>query len=166
VALDVVPGSSELSFRSPYRAVAQIDAGGLCAFEDDEWLPTGDLASPLPSGHWEIAGRANEIFKRHGEKVSVPSVLAAIGRVYSGEIGQHRDEDRGGEDGYVLVLSPAPTAAELTAILRTLRKDHARSQWPLRIQSIETMPMLPNGKPDQQALAAVEARETHWDQRV
>jgi len=160
--------SAELSFRSPYRAVAQIDADGLHAFEDDEWLPTGDLAEQAPGGRWEIAGRADEVFKRYGEKVSVPSVLAAVGQVYRGEVGHHRDEDRGGEDGYVLVLCPAPSSVEVTTILHALRKTFARSQWPLRIESVDVMPVLPNGKPDTRALARARRaiRVTHWDQRV
>ena len=165
VSLSLSTGS-ELSFRSSYRAVAQVDADGFRSFDDDEWVATGDIAQQLGDGHWEIAGRANEVFKRYGEKVSVANVLAALGQVFGGEIGHHRSKDRGGEAGYVIVLSPAPSASEVAAALHTLRATFARSQWPLRIESIAAMPLLPNGKPDARALATGAGRTTHWDQRV
>lgn len=158
--------TSELVFRSRYGAVAEIEAGHLRSFEEEEWLPTGDIASRGPGGDWDIAGRASEIFKRHGEKVSVPAVLAVVEQVYRGAVGHYRDKDRRGEDGYVLVLAPSPPEAEVMAILTALRRAHPRSQWPLRIESVERLPSLPNGKLDTSSLATAALRQTLWDQRV
>lgn len=154
-----------LEFRSPYGAVAVYEAGALRVVGDEEWTPSGDLAAPSGSG-WRLLGRANEVFKRHGEKVSLPAVLDTVGSAWSGETGVYRTTDRGGEDGYVLVLAPHADGAQVRSVLRALRARHARAQWPLRIEVAPALPRLDNGKLDQTALGHAEDLAVAWDQRI
>ena len=77
----------------------------------------------------------------------------------------YREADRLGEAGLVLVLSPTPDVAELNGILRALRESFSRPHWPLRIEALETMPLLPNGKPDTAAASRAE-RAVLWRQRI
>jgi acyl-CoA synthetase (AMP-forming)/AMP-acid ligase II len=157
--------ADRLLFRSPYGAVAVHEGGALHRIADDEWMPTGDLAAPHQGG-WRLLGRANEVFKRHGEKVSLPAVLDTIGSAWDGETGVYRTTDRGGEDGYVLVLAPTADAADVRGILRALRASHARAQWPLRIETTPKLPRLDNGKVDSAALGRPQDRAVAWDQRI
>ena len=112
--------ADRLLFRSAYGAVAVHEDGVLRRIARDEWMPSGDLAAPQGAG-WRLLGRANEVFKRHGEKVSLPAVLDTVGSAWRGETGVYRTTDRGGEDGYVLVLAPTADAAAVRGVLRALR---------------------------------------------
>ena len=131
--------ADRLHFRSPYGAVAVHEAGALHPIAPGDWVPSGDLASPAGDG-WRLLGRANEVFKRHGEKVSLPSVLDTVGSAWNGDTGVYRTTDRGGEDGYVLVLAPTAAATDVRGVLRALRSHHARAQWPLRIETTAELP--------------------------
>lgn len=159
-------GEAELQFRSPYRAVAQVDPSGVRAIADDEWLSSGDLARQSESGHWELLGRSNEVFKRYGEKVAVPQLLGTLHHHWSGQAGHYRERDGRGEDGWVLVLCPPPGSAELRLVLQALRRAHPRTHWPLRIESVVEMPTLASGKPDAHALRCLAERTIHWQQRI
>jgi acyl-CoA synthetase (AMP-forming)/AMP-acid ligase II len=154
-----------LLFRSPYGAVAVHEADTLQPIAGDAWVPTGDLGAPHASG-WRLLGRASEVFKRHGEKVSLPAVLDTVGGAWDGETGVYRTTDRGGEDGYVLVLAPAAETADVRGILRALRAHHARAQWPLRIETTSKLPRLDNGKVDNAALGRPQDRAVAWAQRI
>jgi acyl-CoA synthetase (AMP-forming)/AMP-acid ligase II len=157
--------AGRLLFRSPYGAVAVHEGGSLRTIAPTDWIASGDLAEPAGEG-WRLLGRANEIFKRHGEKVSLPAVLDTVGTAWSGETGVYRATDRAGEDGYVLVLAPTADARQVRGILGALRARHPRAQWPLRIEVAPTLPRLHNGKLDQTALGRSEDRAVAWDQRI
>ncbi len=158
--------NSELLFRSSYRAVAQLDAHSCREFPDELWIPTGDVGRVRPDGQWQLLGRASEVFKRYGEKIALPQILTTITEHWSGEAGAYRERDGAGEDGYVLVVSPSPTAADLTALLRALRANHPRTHWPLRIESLPSMPKLSNGKIDNITLATKAGTSLEWRQRI
>ena len=67
----------------------------------------------------------------------------------------------------MIVLAPVPeepTAAR--GILKAFRNRHARAHWPLRIEAIETLPTLANGKVDVPGLEAARPRQVLWDQRT
>ncbi len=157
--------ADRLLFRSPYGAVAVHEAGALRTIAPGEWVPSGDLAAPSGDG-WRLLGRANEVFKRHGEKVYLPAVLDTVGNAWNGETGVYRTTDRGGEDGYVLVLAPTAESADVRGVLRALRSHHARAQWPLRIETTAQLPRLANGKVDNAALGRPADRAVAWDQRI
>jgi len=155
-----------LLFRSPYRAVAYIDSDGFHQVSDEDWVPTGDLGEELADGSWRLLGRANEVFKRYGEKISLPQLLATVKGAWSGDAAFYREIDPSGEQACVLVLSPEPGQQELRDVLMALRKRHTRPHWPLRIESLDFMPLLPNGKPDIKGLSDAQHKRLHWRQRI
>ena len=155
-----------LLFRSPYASVGFCDAGGFHAYAPDEWVPTGDLAHRGRDGRWELDGRSSEVFKRYGEKVSLPLLLDSLRSAWGGAGAFYRETDPLGEPGHVLFLSPSPTPEQLRAILAVFRDRLARATWPLRIESGPAMPMLPHGKIDARALSAAPERRVEWSQRL
>jgi acyl-CoA synthetase (AMP-forming)/AMP-acid ligase II len=162
-------GSSDegrLLFRSPYAAVGYCDAGGFHAIEADAWICTGDLGHRAANGRWILDGRAGEVFKRYGEKISLSLLLESLRPEWAGDAAFYRETDPLGEPGHVLVLAPSPTGAERRTILAALRQRHARAHWPLRIESAATLPLLPNGKVDAAALGALPDRRVEWSQRL
>jgi len=159
-------GSGELLFLSEYRSVGLVDDAGFQAIADDEWIPSGDLAHCGDNGRWQLLGRPGEVFKRYGEKVAVPQILATVNRHWPGQIGYYRDKDGAGEDGYVLVLCPPPLKDQLQLLFRAFRTSHSRTHWPLRIESAVSLPLLPNGKVDGLALRVAGDKFLHWRQRV
>ncbi len=156
----------QLCFRSPYGAVAWVDDVGFHRVGEREWVATGDLGGGQEGGEWRLAGRRGDVFKRYGEKISLPQLLATVHRAWSGEAQLYRERDAHGEEGHVLVLAPAPSEEELRAVLRALRAGHPRTHWPLRIEGSAHMPLLPNGKVDLVALAAKVGHTVHWRQRL
>lgn len=156
----------ELLFRSPYGAVAQADQDGFRVIEASTWVPTGDLGRQSADGHVELMARSSEVFKRHGEKISIPSILGSVAPVWRGHVGAYRQVDSAGEDGYVLVVAPHPEKKEVRGILSALRADFVRAHWPLRLESIDELPFLPNGKVDLQRLGEQDNLRQHWRQRI
>jgi acyl-CoA synthetase (AMP-forming)/AMP-acid ligase II len=152
-----------LVFRSPYGAVGFVEDERWHAIEPSEWVATGDLGDGLEDGTWRLSGRASEVFKRHGEKVSIPAILESVFSSWNGQAGCYTTHDRLGEQGYVLVLAPQPSATQVRQFLGVLRA-HPRSSWPLRIESRDTLPLLPNGKVDAHALR--EGSDVQWHQRI
>ncbi len=157
---------NRILFKSEFGAVAIVESERLTRIGPDDWIPTGDHGTREDDGSWLLHGRANEVFKRHGEKVSIPSILETVTRVWHEEVATYPDVDRSGESGYVLVVAPSPSKANLRAILGEFRTCHARAQWPLRIEACASLPRLPNGKIASTELAAYPELETYWDQRV
>ena len=165
IEIDSSP-DGELLFRSPYGAVGQADEDGFRAIGSEDWVKTGDLGRQMDDGHVELTARSSEVFKRHGEKVSIPIVLKSVASVWHGNTGTYREADGSGEDGFVLVVAPHPDKNEVRSILSTLRNNHARAYWPLRIESMAELPLLPNGKIDLRALGEQADVMQHWRQRI
>jgi acyl-CoA synthetase (AMP-forming)/AMP-acid ligase II len=155
----------QLLFRSPYRAVACIEGGTFRSIADDEWIETGDLGRATENGTWILLGRKSEVFKRFGEKISLPALQSALQRVWHGELAFYRETDSMGENGHVMVLAPHPDKEQLKAIMMEFRRDFARPHWPLRVESTERLPRLPNNKVDAIALEAHNDVTVQWSQR-
>jgi len=158
--------TGDLFFLSEYRIVAQIDAAGFRVIADDEWIPSGDLACRREDSHWNLLGRRGDVFKRYGEKISVPQILATVNEHWKGDVAHYRDKDSAGEDGYVLVLSPVPREDHIRSLLHAFRVSHTRTHWPLRIESVATLPLLANGKVNAFALRDTGEKFLHWRQRI
>ncbi len=154
----------EILFRSPYRAIAVVENDVCHEIADAEWLATGDLGSEEGDGSWRLHGRATEVFKRHGEKVSLATLATTVHDAWPGQAVFYRERDASGEDGCVLVLVSTTTDVDVKPLLMALRKHHPRAHWPLRIESVKTLPVLPSGKPDVSSLAATPARAILWRQ--
>ena len=153
-----------LLFRSPYGAVAYIDDSGFQVLDKETWIPSGDLGNSLADGGWHLLGRADEVFKRYGEKVSLPLLLTTVRRYWTGDAAFYKETDSSGEQAWVLVLSPEPDKQVLRRILRGLRDSHPRTHWPLRVESLKEMPLLPNEKTDTRGLAAAPGKQLLWRQ--
>jgi len=78
----------------------------------------------------------------------------------------YREMDRNGEEGHVLILAPRPSEEQVRAILSGFRTNHPRAWWPLRIEGIETLPLLASGKIDVLSLPAASNRTVYWQQRI
>jgi acyl-CoA synthetase (AMP-forming)/AMP-acid ligase II len=156
----------DLLFRSRYGAVGFINSSGFQAITPEDWVPTGDLGVALSDGGWRLTGRRSEVFKRYGERISLPKIAQSLFDAWGGTLAYYRDVDRAGEDGYVLVLSPEPDDSQVHAVLRVLRKEYPRTQWPLRIESATAIPLLPNGKTDSRGLAELSGKREHWRLRI
>jgi len=158
--------AANLLFRSPYGAVGIVEAGVFRRVEDSDWIATGDLGERMPDGRWRLLGRANEVFKRYGEKLSLAAIAATVNSAWTGVCGFYREADPSGEDGYVLVLSPPADETALRAILHAFRAGHTRPHWPLRIEALAAMPHMPNGKIDSSALNTAPDKTILWKQRL
>ncbi|MBI4815104.1 MAG: acyl--CoA ligase [Deltaproteobacteria bacterium] len=170
---DTLPGvelclgeNDELLFRSETSAVGFVDELGFHTLADGSFISTGDLARRTSTGRIELVGRAGEVFKRYGEKVSLPLLAESVRAAWSRGMAFYRGADRAGESGAVLVLAPRPTDAEVRAVLREIRMRHSRPHWPLRIESVEALPTLANGKIDVRTLESASEKNVHWDQRL
>jgi len=156
-----------LVFRSPYGAVGCVERDHFTAIGADTWVHSGDLALRTATGSWQLTGRLSEVFKRHGEKVSMANLLGSVAAAWPGQAAMYREADVHGEDGCVMVLAPVPDEQQLRLVLLALRKNHPRSQWPLRIEGHAAMPLLPSsGKADVRALVRHPAAQTMWRQAL
>lgn len=158
--------SSNLLFRSPYGAVGIVEDGVFRRVQDGDWLATSDLGERMPDGRWRLLGRASEVFKRYGEKLSLAAIAATVGGAWQGQCGFYRETDPAGEEAYVLVLAPVADEAALRGVLHAFRAAHTRPHWPLRIETRAEMPMMPNGKIDSAALQALPDKNVLWRQRL
>ncbi len=159
-------GDGEILFRSPYRAVGFYDDSGVRIPSDEDWLPSGDYGEKLDNNYWRIKGRSNEIFKRYGEKISIPQLFETVNAHWRGDLAFYREKDTSGEDGHVLALAPVPLEEQVQNILQAFRKNHPRPHWPLRIEGMPALPALPNGKVDTLALKGNANSKIFWRQRI
>ena len=159
-------GDGRVLFRSPFACVGQIDEAGYKSFAAGEWIPSGDLGEIDARGHLVLRGRANEVFKRYGEKIALPQLLRSVAQVWPEAAVFYREADSSGEPGHVLVLCPQPDNTAVRGILRALRAKHPRTHWPLRIEGVDSLPQLDNGKVDLLATAALADKVVYWNQRI
>jgi acyl-CoA synthetase (AMP-forming)/AMP-acid ligase II len=153
-------------FRSPYGAVGVVENMKFTAIAADDWIPSGDLGEMNDDGSWRLLGRASEVFKRHGEKVSLAALTTTVSAAWSAQCAFYREADRTGEDGCVLTLAPDATLESVKPVLMALRKHHPRAHWPLRIESVATLPLLSNGKTDVRSLATLSDKAVLWQQHI
>ena len=156
----------EVMFRSPYGAVGVVEDMKFKAITPADWIPTGDLGEMNEDGSWRLIGRSGEVFKRHGEKVSLAALTTTVTPVWDGQCAFYRESDPAGEDGCVLVLAPDATAETVKPVLMALRKHHPRAQWPLRIESAAALCLLANGKTDVRALPFLPNKKVLWQQHI
>jgi len=155
-----------LLFRSPYGAVAYVDDEGFHSIIPEEWVSSGDIGERLDDGGWCLLGRANDVFKRYGEKISLPQLLTTVKNNWAGDAAFYQEIDASGEQACVLVLNPEPDKQQVRQILMAFRNNHSRPHWPLRIESVDQMPLLPNGKTDTLGLTESPRNQLHWRQRI
>lgn len=146
--------------------LASVDDTGVHRVGPRDWLRTGDLGGLDEGGDLHIQGRSNQVFKRFGEKISLPALLSCIEPIWSGEAAFYVEHPDGAEPAHVLVLSPVPDRAGLRPVLLALRKGYARTHWPVRIEGVDALPRLENGKLDLEAMRFHPGRTELWRQRL
>ncbi len=118
------------------------------AFEGD-WFVTSDLGS-IDAGRLAILGRADDVINTGGQKV----VAGSVARVLAGHPGVRdvavvgRPDPEWGEVVVAVVVGTA-TLAELREYAKERLPAYAA---PRMVQTVQEIPMLPNGKPDMVAL--------------
>ncbi|MFV3126923.1 class I adenylate-forming enzyme family protein [Niveispirillum sp. KHB5.9] len=125
------------------------------SFTADGWMRTGDLAEIVPGLGWRIVGRLKEMFKSGGYNVyprEVEQVIEAHPAVeLAAVVGVPDPLYR--EVGYAFIQPraghPPPDAAALAA---HCRENLANYKVPKRFILSDTLPLLPIGKLDKQAL--------------
>jgi long-chain acyl-CoA synthetase len=152
-----------LLFRSPYSASLILDVEKATRIDAADWVPTGDQAELLPNGRVRLLGRKSEVFKRHGEKISLSSLGESIQGIWNKGLAFYTETAADGETGHVLVLAPDADQAAARGILLHLRQQYRRPFWPIRIENAETIPLSGNGKPDLAALKK-QPRTLLWKQ--
>ncbi|MEM8731940.1 MAG: AMP-binding protein, partial [Pseudomonadota bacterium] len=130
---------AELMFQSPYAALGAATPDGYEAFSTDAWIGTGDSASCDAAGQWWLGGRLAEVFKRHGEKVSLLRLRATIEGVWTNPFALRPARDRSGEPGVQLLLAGEADRAQARQVLQRIRAAHPRAHWPLQILRVERL---------------------------
>jgi acyl-CoA synthetase (AMP-forming)/AMP-acid ligase II len=151
----------ELRFRSAYGAIGLVEDGTWREVGAEDWLGTQDLALADDDGRFTLLGRRSEVYKRFGEKVSVAQQLDAVREVWPGQAAAMMERDPAGEPAHVVVLAPEPSDDEVRGVLKVFRARFPRAHWPLRVDSVDALPLLASGKPDLRALAAA-TRRVRW----
>ena len=128
--------------------------------------PTGDVGEISENGHLILHGRSNSVFKRYGEKISLRQLTERVKDAWAGEAVFYKEEDSSGEPGHILVLTPQPEKAEVIEILKIFRSYFPRSHWPLRIEGLDEIPLLPNGKEYFVRISNDQAKAVYWSQRI
>jgi len=145
--------SGELLVRGPEVCVGYLDPAHTAdAFTPDGWFRTGDLAT-ITDGVVEIVGRVKDVIIRGGENISaaeVEAVLEAHPNVqHAVAVGE--SDALMGERVCAFVVAPNGfDLAECRAWFE--RKGIAKFKTPERVIAVETLPLLPTGKPDRPAL--------------
>lgn len=126
-------------------------------FEPGERLyRTGDLGVWLPDGNLEITGRRDTQVKIRGYRIEIGEIEAALRQhpdvadaiVFVREdAAQHKQ----------LMACVAPATASAASLREHLRAHLPAFMVPASIVALERLPVTPNGKPDRNALAALDA---------
>lgn len=160
-----VGADSQLRFTSPYSAVAIASETEVSIIRKDELIPTGDLAETQSDGRIRLIGRASEVFKRHGEKLSLVTISNLVKDHWSGNFGLYIERAMDGELGYVLSLEASPKNVDVRQLLMGFRSRSKRTHWPIRIVATEKIPLTDNGKPNVKALQLQDSI-TLWKQML
>ena len=142
----------ELLVRGPELFVGYDDPAATEAAVVDGWFRTGDRAV-IEDGWLTITGRLKDVIIRGGENVSIAAVEAVLEAhpavrhaVVVGE-----PDDRLGER--VVAVVEADDTFDLDECRRWFETEGAtRFTWPERVVRVDTIPVLPAGKPDREAV--------------
>jgi amino acid adenylation domain-containing protein len=125
---------------------------------------TGDLARQLPGGIIEYLGRRDHQVKVRGHRIELGEVESALRRpeAVTDAIAVVREDQPGDVRLVAYVVSSTDDDADLPEQLRSsLRADLPDHMIPARIVVLPSLPLLPNGKVDRQALPAPSLEQSH-----
>ncbi len=112
---------------------------------------TGDLGALLPDGRVTFAGRADDQLKVNGYRVEPGEVEATLAR----QAGVREVAVVGSGSSLAAFVVLGPDNREPDHLLSAVAAELPRHLVPTSIQSLESMPLLPNGKRDTAALRAL-----------
>lgn len=156
--------SGELQFRADFFFLGYWNLPDKTreAWTDDGWLKTGDIGSWRDDGNIEFVGRTSEMFKSGGDNVyprEVETVLESIPEVAMAAVISVPD-DLYQEVGHAFILlAPGQTISD-DELRVVCEHKLANYKIPKRFKTGESLPMLPVGKIDKQALKRL-ALESH-----
>ena len=149
-------GDGRIRFRGPvlfsgYRLRPDLTAAAL----DDGWFVTSDLGAIDASGQVTVRGRADDVINTGGEKVvaaEVASVLETCPGVREAVIIGRPDPEWGERVTAVIVPDNSAQPPTLDLLSRHVRERLPRYAAPRELVLLDSMPMLPSGKPDLEVL--------------
>ena len=110
-------------------------------------LHTGDLASCGPDGLYEIVGRRSRFVKIVGLRVD----LGRVERLLA-DLGLTTAAAAGSDDA---VVAAVEGSHDLALVAKTLAQDLGLPRAAVQLHSVDSVPRLPNGKPDYPAVLAL-----------
>lgn len=126
------------------------------AYTPDGWMRTGDLASVRPDGAFQLVGRLKEAFKSGGYNVyplEIEQALESMDEIAMAAVVPIPDPVFH-EVGVAYVVANNGSSIDTAVILGRLRDLLANYKLPKRLEQIEVLPLLANGKLDRRILAA------------
>jgi len=122
------------------------------------WYRTGDLGEIDPeTGHVTVLGRADNVIISGGEKISLDAVERVVrtcpGFEQAVVIGA--DDARWGQVPVIVLAGSASDAVDLAGVTASVLTTLGRAARPSGPVWVETLPLLPSGKLDRRALAAL-----------
>ncbi len=118
---------------------------------------TGDIGLMDPDGHLHLLGRADDVFKCHGEKVSAVPIAEALMRTgLFADVVVIAEEHPvlGSVPKALVVLSPG-TTFDQSAVLRQLRAQLPSTHIPRTFQVVSSLPRTGSGKLQRVLLAKI-----------
>ncbi len=122
---------------------------------DGPWFLTSDLGAVDASGRLTVRGRADDVINTGGEKVvaaEVASALETCPGVREAVVVGRPDAEWGERVTAVVVPVSAADPPSLDLLCRHVQERLPRYAAPRELVLLDTMPMLPSGKPDLEAL--------------
>lgn len=150
------PDNDEVLLRGPEVAVGYLDPTMDAGVFVDGWYHTGDTGHLDGDGWLTITGRLSNTIIRGGENISVAAVEATLEAhpAVTAAVVVGRPDDRLGETVAAFVTTTAPF--DLDECRRWCEQQGAaRFTWPEQVEVLDELPVLPFGKPDRQAVAAL-----------
>jgi cyclohexanecarboxylate-CoA ligase len=151
-----IDDNGELLARGPELCVGYLDREQTAeAFTATGWFRTGDLATIDAAGAIEIVGRLKDVIIRGGENIStaeVEQVLEAHPDIRHAVAVGEADPLMGER---VVAFVEGPPGFDLDACRAWFaERGVARFKTPERVIVVDSLPLLPTGKPDRSALRA------------
>jgi acyl-CoA synthetase (AMP-forming)/AMP-acid ligase II len=142
------------TLRPPGRVgEVEIRGSGVATVSEDAWLPTADLGRLDADGFLYLAGRADDVINRGGEKIypgDVEAVLLADPRVAAAAVVGQAHPVFGDEPVAFVVPAAGATAVDRPRLARELglrcRSTLSRFKVPAQITVVDALPAGPTGK--------------------
>jgi acyl-coenzyme A synthetase/AMP-(fatty) acid ligase len=139
--------------RGPSSALGILTAAGeLEPFSAEGWFATGDRGLLQTNGHLQVCGRADQIIKVGGERISllkIEEVLRRLAGIEDAIVVGERDVN--GEQWAMACVLTEQAPGQI-ALRRHLSCCLPMAGWPRKVYSERAWPMLSNGKPDRKSV--------------